>query len=241
MYQTDEQLANNLQECLDRIAHGETREQCLAAYPNHRAELEPLLQASGHVRLVPRPALPLHAKIHIKAAMLRAMPITPPIHPIFAAPGFRFFSMLILLGVVILFAMVLLLLWPRPILIPVPALTATSTAATANPTATLLPTGTITTTLTATMPISTTTLPTATTLLTITATPERINPQPTMLATPTLLPLPTAVIAPTAVPGGSDGSDEDKQCQGLQLGRDEKKCEPREKPGKDKDDKGKRP
>ena len=35
-----------LDECIDRMTRGETLEQCLAAYPQHAAELKPLLEAA---------------------------------------------------------------------------------------------------------------------------------------------------------------------------------------------------
>jgi len=43
----DKELANIFDECLERIlTGGETVEQCLASYPGHAAELEPLLQTA---------------------------------------------------------------------------------------------------------------------------------------------------------------------------------------------------
>jgi hypothetical protein len=65
---------NILDECLQRIlTGGETIEQCLAAYPEHAAELEPLLQTALSTRqtlsLTPRPEFKERARHQIMAEL----------------------------------------------------------------------------------------------------------------------------------------------------------------------------
>lgn len=78
-------------------------------------------------------------------------------------------------------------------------------------------------------------------------------PSPSPFIPPTILPVPTATQPPVPIDvppqGGDDnGPDKDHQCQGLQLGREEKKCNPKDKGKNDgkgqggdrNDDKGKK-
>ena len=46
----EERFDKVLDECVDRINRGETLDECLAAYPEHAAELKPLLEAAFGIR-----------------------------------------------------------------------------------------------------------------------------------------------------------------------------------------------
>jgi hypothetical protein len=70
----EKEFANILDECLERIiARGETIEQCLASYPEHADELEPLLQTSLFAKKVsaiqPRPEFRERARYQLRAAL----------------------------------------------------------------------------------------------------------------------------------------------------------------------------
>jgi len=65
---------NILDECLERIlTRGETVEQCLASYPEHSAELEPLLRTSldtkNALAIKPRPEFRERARYQFRAAL----------------------------------------------------------------------------------------------------------------------------------------------------------------------------
>jgi len=68
---------NILDECLERVVRGETIAACLAAYPEHAAELEPLLQTASQTRgalaVTPRPEFRQTAAARFAAAA-REMP-----------------------------------------------------------------------------------------------------------------------------------------------------------------------
>lgn len=53
----DETLANIFATCLQRIEAGATLDECLAAYPTARGELESLLRVATRLQALPRPAL----------------------------------------------------------------------------------------------------------------------------------------------------------------------------------------
>ncbi|MGB2815194.1 MAG: hypothetical protein WBC75_08950, partial [Dehalococcoidales bacterium] len=64
------ELVDIFEECLERIlTGGETVEQCLAAYPEYAAELEPLLQtaleAKETLEIAPRPEFRERARYQI--------------------------------------------------------------------------------------------------------------------------------------------------------------------------------
>ena len=66
----DKEFANIFAECLERVlAGGETIEQCLASFPEHAAELKPLLQtaldAKETLEIVPRPEFRERARYQI--------------------------------------------------------------------------------------------------------------------------------------------------------------------------------
>ncbi len=67
---SDKELANIFEECLERVlAGGETIEQCLASFPEHAAELKPLLQtalaAKETLEIAPRPEFRERARYQI--------------------------------------------------------------------------------------------------------------------------------------------------------------------------------
>ena len=66
-----------LNECLERILHGETVEQCLARYAQHADELRPLLETGLQVRkaalVQPRPEFRAHSRMQFQSA-LNALP-----------------------------------------------------------------------------------------------------------------------------------------------------------------------
>jgi len=64
-----------LDECVDRMVRGETLDDCLAAYPEHAAELEPLLRAVADtrdpMRFAPSPQSKAAAKQRFSSALAR--------------------------------------------------------------------------------------------------------------------------------------------------------------------------
>jgi len=66
----DDRLADILDQCLERLAQGATVEECLAAFPGERAELELPLRAAGQLRALPRPALPAATHVALEQTML---------------------------------------------------------------------------------------------------------------------------------------------------------------------------
>jgi hypothetical protein len=67
-----------LNECIDRVLKGEPIEACLAAYPEHAAELEPLLHTALDTRkaaaVVPRPEFRQQAAYEFQAAIRNMKP-----------------------------------------------------------------------------------------------------------------------------------------------------------------------
>jgi hypothetical protein len=90
----DDRLADILDQCLERLTQGATVEECLAAFPAERAELERPLHMAGQLRALPHPPLPTATRISLEQAMLdlaarrrinqspnQAPPTTPPQRP----------------------------------------------------------------------------------------------------------------------------------------------------------------
>lgn len=68
---TDEKLADIFATCLQRLETGTTLDECLAAYPNERNELEGLLRVVTGLRALPRPAmLPAAARATLETRVL---------------------------------------------------------------------------------------------------------------------------------------------------------------------------
>lgn len=67
----DERLADILAACLQRIDGGATVDECLAAYPAERGELEPLLRVATRLQALPRPTpLPAVAQAALTSQVL---------------------------------------------------------------------------------------------------------------------------------------------------------------------------
>lgn len=68
------ELDNILDECLERILHGETMEQCLQRFPGHAAELRPLLETARlltqSASFSPRPEFREEARHRFQAVLL---------------------------------------------------------------------------------------------------------------------------------------------------------------------------
>ena len=73
MMKKGKEFDNILDECLDRILKGETVEDCLASYPEHAAELEPLLRTSQVTKdalaIKPHPEFRERARYQFRAAL----------------------------------------------------------------------------------------------------------------------------------------------------------------------------
>lgn len=82
-----EKFNDILDACLERLARGDTLEQCLTSYPEHTAELEPLLRTAAATRqavmVVPRAEARTTGWEQISAALREAKPARS---SIFAAP-----------------------------------------------------------------------------------------------------------------------------------------------------------
>ena len=80
----EKEFENILNECLDRLMQGENIESCLAQYPEHAAELEPLLKTALETRAVadikPRPEFREQAGIEFQKAIAE-MPAKAPRSP----------------------------------------------------------------------------------------------------------------------------------------------------------------
>ena len=67
------EFENILDECLDRLASGETLEQCLQSYPEQAAQLEPLLQMAQAVTkasaILPRAEFKARARYEFRSAL----------------------------------------------------------------------------------------------------------------------------------------------------------------------------
>ena len=70
------EFENILDECLDRLARGETLEQCLQSYPEQAAQLEPLLHMAQAVRkasaILPRSEFKARARYEFRSALQAA-------------------------------------------------------------------------------------------------------------------------------------------------------------------------
>jgi hypothetical protein len=66
----DDRLADIFDQCLERLTQGATVEQCLAAFPGERADLEPSLRMAEQLRALPCPPLPTAARVALEQTML---------------------------------------------------------------------------------------------------------------------------------------------------------------------------
>ena len=66
-------LDNIFNECLERMLHGETMEQCLNRFPDYTNELKPLLETASSIQkataIQPRPEFRTHARLQFQAAL----------------------------------------------------------------------------------------------------------------------------------------------------------------------------
>ena len=153
-------LIEALADCLERMASGESLENCLHRHPAERAELEPLLRASATLRHLPSPPPIDLAKVEqmalARAAELRAVATAPnaasapATHklPGWVLPAFlvAFLIALIIMACTIIVIIALIVRWPQPVITPTatPALSFTPTPVlthtlTVAPTAALTP------------------------------------------------------------------------------------------------------
>jgi len=144
-------LIEALADCLERMASGESLENCLHRHPAERAELEPLLRASATLRHLPDPPPIDLAKVEqaalARAAELRAVATAPnaaralATHklPGWVLPAFlvAFLIALIIMACTIVVIIAVVVRGPQPVITPTatPALSFT-------PAATLTPTPT---------------------------------------------------------------------------------------------------
>ncbi len=250
---TDDELEQILQECLEQLAFGATIETCLAGYPAQQAQLEPLLRAAIDVTRLPRPALDSAARATIEQRMLEQValrrippsnPSTPPTLPatlgLFGLP--IWLIVIVSLGFGLLLIVALLLAPVRgPGAIPLtPNTTVHATSNQPSPT-TLAPSPLPTSTLLPTEPTQTAATAEPIIQHSPIATPEMVPIVPIETEKPAVPANPPAIAPSDPGQNTSDDQSRDKNCQGLQLGRDDKKCNSDKdgKDGKDSNEKGK--
>jgi len=316
----DDGVAEILDTCLARLAAGASIEDCLAVFPEQRAELESPLRAAVGLMRLPHPVMSAQARAALETKMLASARARRAARLPARAPWWRLGPSAMLAGVLralgyggslsapwlrlgaAAVALVLALVLgagayaaaralvlriapptPTPALAPTPILLLTPAPFTieglveradqeawvVDGTTVLIDTQTqitgapalsgrvrVTGILRADgarIARSISVVPAATPTL---APTSAATPTPFIFPTVTPAPAPTQPPAPIVVPsdGGNGGAnDKDKQCQGLQKGRDEKKCNPNDKgkgddkskgggqdgdKGKGKDDKG---
>jgi len=95
----DDGVAEILDTCLARLAEGASIEDCLAAFPEQRAELEPPLRVASGLMRLPRPAMPAYARAAIEAKMLASASARRAARPPARAPWWRLGPSAILAGV----------------------------------------------------------------------------------------------------------------------------------------------
>jgi len=190
-------LIEALADCLERMASGESLENCLHRHPAERAELEPLLRASATLRHLPAPPPIDLSKVEqralARAAELRAVATAPnaasalATHrlPGWVLPAFlvAFLIMLIIIACTIVVIIAVIVRWPQPVITP-----------TATPTLSFTPTPVLTHTLTVT--------PTAT----LTPTPAKTRTPTAVIATPSATS--PASPPPLPLPPGDDDDDD---------------------------------
>jgi len=101
-----EEFDNILDECLERLlVKGETIEECLSRYPEHAAELEPLLQttlaAKRALAIQPNPEFKARARYQLQSALQEVKPkgwLTRPVWQSWWATAVAVFLVLVLAG-----------------------------------------------------------------------------------------------------------------------------------------------
>ena len=66
----DDRLADILDQCVERLTQGASVEDCLAAFPGERAELELPLRLARQLRALPHPPLPIAARVALEQNLL---------------------------------------------------------------------------------------------------------------------------------------------------------------------------
>ena len=190
---------NVLAACLDDLDTGAPLEEILAKYPQHVADLAPLLAVAAQMRTAPWPALSVHGRVQGRERMHAAL---AQYHSGFSRwrPSWVQAAMALVLVVGISGASVILTKqdWPSPFATPAPVAgaTATSQKTVVVPTDTATATPTVEPSATPTLQIAT-----ATSTLTVTASldskPATVLPSPSLQPSATASPLATATLRPT--------------------------------------------
>jgi len=190
---------NVLAACLDDLDAGASLEEILAKYPQHVADLAPLLAVAAQMRTAPWPALSVHGRVQGRERMHAAL---AQYHSGFSRwrPSWVQAAMALVLVVGISGASVILTKqdWPSPFATPAPVAgaTATSQKTVVVPTDTATATPTVEPSATPTLQIAT-----ATSTLTVTASldskPATVLPSPSLQPSATASPLATATLRPT--------------------------------------------
>jgi hypothetical protein len=186
-------LSEIFEECVQRLAAGESLERCLARYPAHADRLRPMLETVIALRKLPVPqAEVMQDQAIVWNTLQRRMRAERPRHLA------RTHSMLRLYAALFTLILVMSATWfvlTRPDLpsdpIQIDPLTATRTP-------TPSPSPTVTPSLTVTPTASTTPTPSATRTLTVTPMTPTGTPSPTASATPTASPSATPTLTPSA-------------------------------------------
>ncbi len=191
----DQRFVNAFNDCIDRLANGETIAECLRRYPEYAIDLRPMLEAGLLARRAESDSAEvLAAKMRVRAQLFDALALTPPRRS--TPPILRVLPLVASLLIVFVFAIVggsallsrlnqvdptptvELLSTETPTMTATPTLTATVTpspSSTASPTASLTPTSTPTETTLPTLPSTNTPRPTSTLNPTLTPSPEPTN------------------------------------------------------------------
>lgn len=212
-------ITDAFDDCINRIAIGQSVEQCLRAYPQFADRLRPMLETSEAVqRLRISPSELLQDQDIVWGKMLQQS-LNPKVVPIrHSRPPYQLLIAVVMLFLTIAFTMFML---SRPDLPPEEddAIIATLTLETLEPESSATPTATLTLTVTSTQ----TETPTETPRVTLTVSPSptaTLTMTPNNSVTPTVVPSATQVSIPTAtfVPGcGAPLTEEDALARVLSI------------------------
>ena len=193
----DQRFVNAFNDCIDRLANGETIAECLRRYPEYAIDLRPMLEAGLLARRAESDSAEvLAAKMRVRAQLFDALALTPPRRS--TSPMLRVLPLVASVLIVFAFAIVggsallsrlnqvdptptvelLSTETPTPTMTATPTLTATVTpspSSTVSPTASLTPSSTPTETTVPTLPSTNTPRPTNTVSPTLTPSPDPTN------------------------------------------------------------------
>ncbi len=174
----DQRLINAFNDCIDRLANGETIAECLRRYPEYALDLRPMLEAGLLMRRAQSDSNEvLAAKARVRANIMDTLALTPMRRP--TPPILRILPLVASLLIVFVFAIV-----------GGSALLSRLNQAEPTPTTEFLSTHTVTPTLTATPTGTPTVTPTSTTTPTASSTPSS-TPSPSSTPTETTIALPS--------------------------------------------------